>query len=486
MSASKPANFVAICPHCGAKAKARSENAGRPARCGRCRNVFELKPSENESTLQAADTAATPLPDPQLPPQPIGFDCRHCGTRLSVSRKYVGRKVKCPDCGVATVAPEPAAPRAPNMPAALDGEQYELYEGEDQPWAAELIAQQAALWPVICRQCQTLMHAQAEQEGQPLTCHDCGVATVIKRPPAPKAADRIGDDSRKDPAYAISPAESIQEVSEATRAYLQAAEAEMAEEAADKRIVTGPRPRPPRLPLVVGVFAFLRGEGMVTRIVVLSAWLAIASLLLAYALPALGGVAGSRVAVATGVVMGVCLLIGALMIGILWSGYFCALAMLIVSESSEGNDHIHDRPSPNPTDWFGETIYIAFACMAAAAPGWIIARFVASDPASMSLGAMASWILLFPLTHLSQLDLDSPWAVVSPQVLAALCRAMFSWLLFAIESTFLAAIPILAILATAQWGAWVTILAAPPIVVAGLVYFRLLGRLAWVLRAARE
>jgi len=502
MSNPGSSHFVARCPHCGGKAKARIEHAGRPSRCPGCREVFTLELPKEEAELAnqeapalsaEASSSAPPSPAPpssappssgsgaEIVPSFVGFDCRHCGTRLSVAQKYVGRKIECPDCGVATVAPAPPMPRAANIPAALQGDQYELYEGEEQPWAADLIAQQQVHWPVLCRQCQTLMHAPPDREGQPLTCPDCGVATVVKRPLPTKV---IGASTPTGEAYDVAPPEATQEVSEATKAYLQAAQAEAEDTANRDSAVSGPRPQLPRWPLLQGVFSFRHSEGMAPRAIVLAGWLAIIGLLIAFALPALAGMAGGRVAVATGVIMGVCLLMGAVVIGVLWMGYFSALAMLIVTESSEGNDQIHGRPSTNPTDWFGESIYLTFALLAAAAPGWIIARLFSGDALGVTLGTAASIVALFPLTLLSQLDLDSPWALLSPRVLLGLCQAPFSWLLLMAESVLLAAAPLAAIVATAQWSTLVIIVAALPVVAAAMVYFRLLGRLAWTLREA--
>ncbi|MCA9237910.1 MAG: hypothetical protein KDA44_20690, partial [Planctomycetales bacterium] len=84
----------------------------------------------------------------------------------------VGRKAKCPDCGHLTVVPPPAKPREPVIPAAMFGEQYEVWGPDEAPTPQQIAAHSPPLIAVPCRLCATLMHARHEQVGEALVCPD--------------------------------------------------------------------------------------------------------------------------------------------------------------------------------------------------------------------------------------------------------------------------------------------------------------------------
>ena len=52
------------------------------------------------------------------------------------------------------------------MPAALEGDQYELWDADDQPLPSELSRPQPQYISVVCDKCGTLMHANEIQAGQ--------------------------------------------------------------------------------------------------------------------------------------------------------------------------------------------------------------------------------------------------------------------------------------------------------------------------------
>ena len=53
------------------------------------------------------------------------------------------------------------------MPAALEGEQYELWDADERPLPSELIAAQPKSVTVKCRRCDTVMHPMAGSSGNP-------------------------------------------------------------------------------------------------------------------------------------------------------------------------------------------------------------------------------------------------------------------------------------------------------------------------------
>ena len=90
----------------------------------------------------------------------------------------VGKKVKCPDCGATDRSSSAAEPKQKNIPAALEGEQYELWDADDQPLPSDIWRAQPKYIAVQCRVCATLMYANENQVGQTIACPDCGTKHV--------------------------------------------------------------------------------------------------------------------------------------------------------------------------------------------------------------------------------------------------------------------------------------------------------------------
>ncbi|MEM9187445.1 MAG: hypothetical protein AAGB00_13215, partial [Planctomycetota bacterium] len=179
-------------------------------------------------------------------------------------------------------------------------------------------------------------------------------------------------------------------------------------------------------------------------------------------------------------IMGLFFSLIAMAIGLLSFGYFAALALSIVAESSEGNAHLHDPPPANPADWIAEAFTLGVAAVVSAGPGWLAAHLVAAHVGASALAGLASLIVCFPVVQLSQLEQNSPWAMLSTKLLSGLARVRSSWMLFTAQSLLLAAVPVGAGWAIARAPAVGIAVAAVPLVFASLLYFRLLGRLAWV------
>jgi predicted Zn finger-like uncharacterized protein len=161
------------CPKCAARFEVAASMAGKRGRCASCETAFEIPGAEPPQKA-----------DPSLP-EFISVDCRVCGTRLTGRSEYIGKKVKCPDCGAGTELPAPEKPKPKNMPPALEGEQYELWDVDDQPLPSDLIASQPRFIQVVCDKCGTLMHAHETQAGQKVACPDCGTKNAIPFTPRP-------------------------------------------------------------------------------------------------------------------------------------------------------------------------------------------------------------------------------------------------------------------------------------------------------------
>jgi hypothetical protein len=149
----------------------------------------------------------------------------------------------------------------------------------------------------------------------------------------------------------------------------------------------------------------------------------------------------------------------------------------IVTESSEGVKQIHTWPPI--LDWFGSFFAVVVAGMMSAVPGWAIGSLALADPSHRGLAIAASMVICFPLILLSQLDIGSMWAIISPRVLTSLARCPLSWLTFYAESAAIVAACIAAGWFTARNDFNVVLVLALLGAFALFLYGRLLGRLGW-------
>jgi hypothetical protein len=197
-------------------------------------------------------------------------------------------------------------------------------------------------------------------------------------------------------------------------------------------------------------------------------------------LPGLSGIGGSVVANSMGAISGLCFLILSFVFGFIWLAALASVVITIVTESSEGNSVVSHWPTIDFTEWLAEMVYLLITGFSSAVPGGLIAQFVAPDSIQKALWIAGSMWLCFPVIMLSQLDLSSPFAVLSAKVLMSLARCPVSWLLFYLESGLLAAGCILATMFLGQLPLLLLIV-IPLSMAALLLYSRLLGRLAWKL-----
>lgn len=471
-------HILTECPACRSSFRVSSEYLGRTAKCTSCKQKFVVMPRAEKATNRSdADQSAASKP------QLLGVNCRLCGTRMYGTPAEVGQLLSCPDCNTKTQLPPPERPKGPNLPAALEGEQYALWEGDAQPWGENLRASQTPLAAVRCELCDTLQHVPFDKVGTEVTCPDCGLKTRVP-PPKPEAKHGPKREKRKSEAEMTD-----LEVEELHASVLPASpppiysrmqdfDSQSAEEQDRQisRVATNRKSRPqmPRMPLLTGWQAFIGGPGVLAR------WVALSSLL--FAPIVLAAIALTVIGTGYGALAGVPLLCSAGTAFALWFAGLCACGVAIVTESSEGNNHIENWPSVNPVDWLGETIYLVIACSAAAIPGWAFGKLAMVDAMLAWVPMLASIWLLFPVVHLSTLDASTPWALITPNIAGSFSEHFGTWVRFYLLSA-IGGVALAGCLAgLAMVGGFAVVLAPPLVVTAAGLYFRLVGRLAWRLR----
>jgi DNA-directed RNA polymerase subunit RPC12/RpoP len=480
--ASTESRHLISCPNCGVKFAVASSLAGRRARCNACDTAFVVPAlvKSTEVRPQPGRIASSPAASSTAL---VGFECRVCNTRLYGRVDHVGKKVKCPDCGAGTPIPEPEKPKPKNIPAALEGEQYELWDVDDQPLPSALMAAQPKYIAFQCSTCASLLHASYSQVGQQITCPDCGAKHTVPAAPKNTAKPSVLAPDRETPM--LDPAAAPGERPHVVPHTLGLTLAEQEHEAEYKRALekserTGKpmdidakgRSIMPRWPLLTGVLPFLFSGGIPVACLGLSIGFYAAALVVVNGIEL--AMAGDMAAIA-----GMCFFAVGSVMTMLCTAACYSMLLQIIMESSEGNRRI--VAWPGFMDWFGSLLYFFPAVMLSAVPGFAISHIppLDSDAGYGAISIAASLCLFLPILVLSQLDFDSPWGVLSVRLLSSLPRCPFSWAFFYLESATLVAICGAATYSLLSGGARSVLWLMPIYVATAILWARLLGRLAW-------
>jgi DNA-directed RNA polymerase subunit RPC12/RpoP len=497
MAQAEPRHMIA-CPRCGARFAVPALMAGRRARCDACNEPFVVPTLDGSTQMKLPPKEATLKTNvPQKVAQPpvarstelVGFECRVCGTRLYGPADKVGKKLKCPDCGAGTEIPEPPKPKGKNIPAALEGEQYELWDIDEQPLPSAMAAAQPRYININCRQCGSLLTATVDQVGQQIACHDCGTRHVVPKPALPaKKVSVLAHDSQTpqlDPT--AHPGERPFVMTTANRLTLaeERQEAEYAaaaqkSQATGRRMSLDRRGRPvlPPYPLLTGVAEFPFTSGVPTRWIVLTLCLVLWGAIMidglqgwiAWAAPNGGGEAVFAALAETFI---------AAPLALVWYASLSSIVIAIFSQSAVGARHVDDWPSLNFIHSMSEMLPLGIAITFCMAPGWGIAHVFVTELWQELAAGGVTLILGLPIVLLSQLAGNSTWELIDLKVLGATVRCPFSMILFYLESAVLLVVCAAAIFVTGQKNIYLILLTAPLVVGCAIVYARLLGRLGW-------
>jgi DNA-directed RNA polymerase subunit M/transcription elongation factor TFIIS len=456
------------CDGCGAVLPLGDVRPGSQCRCGKCGKVLTVPVEEPEEDFAYP---SRPEPEPEFEPPPISarFHCRVCDTGLSARVADVGKRAKCPDCGALTKVPPPPKVRRKRPPQAMHGQQYGLWEVDEAPSSSELAARQPKFYPVYCRVCDTLMHAHAKQTGKMLTCPDCGAKT--KAPPPPKEKPKppvlvpAGEEYQLD--------ETQEPLERPTFVPFQVRRlAEQEQREAERHQELYERPELPNMPLLQGVSRMLYRSPLPQSILVLAFGLALEVWFISIAMSEVP--MGKEMMILL-VVFGVAAVFGGLAFMVASAAW-----LAVLKESSEGNDRLYEPPSLVFVDWAGECFYVLLATSMAAAPGLLVWKFIPNLPWGLGPGlAAASWLLLFPVFLLSQLDNGSPLEFFSPKLAGTLSKRPGPWLLFYAESVVLLGGCAAAVVGLQMLSPVLVLVSVLLVSVASFTYFRLLGRLGW-------
>ena len=421
------------------------------------------------------------MPEPQ--DASLRFTCPRCGAWLRAPAAEAGVKHRCPGCRSVFLVPKTTQTVAPPVEAAED-EEYPLCEGIGQP-PPDSAAYQVHI-PVVCPLCGTRLDATEDQVGRHLECPDCSTPILVTRRPEPAPAPDLP--AARGEEYGVGqPAESpdYQPVIDARLSRTRPGESL---EHAERLGLVRTRPAPPRWPFFSGIFTFPLYRNSWPHWIGLSMAATAVMPLLLFAAMLLGVPDAGWIAAAPWI-FGMVFFVVACFLGLIWAAVMSAFLLAILQETAAGADEVEDWPNPLSTDWVQECFYVINSFALSVLCGVPIAQILGYRNPAGSLGLPAAVFLIFPLILLSMLEAGSPLKPVSLPVWQSLAARWRAWAMLYVEAAVLA-VAFLVLSGAALLLPW---LLAIPLLAAGLVaalmiYFRLLGRLAWVCadRAAEE
>ena len=208
-----------------------------------------------------------------------------------------------------------------------------------------------------------------------------------------------------------------------------------------------PAPRPPRWPLVSGVFTFPWRRVNLAKWLSLSIWAALIAAmgLLGWSLGQGIGRRGHRRHRPGGFQHALAGL--GRLLRVYWAGIFFINLLAILGDTAAGADNVGQWPNATTLiDSMGSTFFVinslALSVLAATGLGWLLERV--GLPGGFAMVGVP--LVLFPLVLLSVLEADSPFMPVSKAVWRSLARNWRAWLGFYLET-----IPLVAVSGGIAW-----------------------------------
>lgn len=479
-----------VCPLCKTRMYATPDQVGQTLECPDCETKVLVSPPPEPTSEETEDHQ--PAPGEEYPVWGVGQPtqdyqetyipvvCGLCHTRMLATGKQVGQTLVCPDCGTPSVVPPPPEQPTPeNRSNEQDDEEttYRLCTGAGQPGPGS----QAHLThiPVICSLCHTRLHATLDQVGQEIVCPDCLTSNTV--PPPPKRLPKIDPMEGAGEAIAhsvpIRPPE-FQPIFEYS--WLK----ELEEPEADDE--NQPRERPDSLSpsasaLFVGLLGFLFSSSVLGRWTIFSV-AGITTLCFAGAaihLARSGTMLDLVLAVLFSALTGLSLLVSLSVIA--------TSLVAVVVDTAAGNKQVENWPEGPMADWLFNALYVINAAAVSVLPGaglrWLLGSQGLGTGPVMELSAF----VLFPIVLLSMLERGSAMSPYSPAILQSLRTTFWTWGLFYLATGLFLLIAgrFVSGLTSLLDGLGIA-LALPFGMAAMLLYFRLLGRLAWVAAGGSE
>ena len=461
--------YAAKCPHCNARLRVRTQDFGANRTCPRCQKVFAVpKPGESPAPAAVETDHVDATPDDEWqPPVEVPIVCRVCQTRYYAREDQIGQDISCPDCHVNNRVFPPPKPK-PGHSDLVDVRLTGL--GGDRSLPARTTEQ----FRVVCRVCETVHYCRPDQVGENIRCVDCGSIFPVPKGPPQKVKAKI---QVSDPGIKMRPAAETPVVKSNADELLGKAAAKYHEK---ERL----KPIPPKRPFRDKVWT------LPFQIEVLPIFLAVS--LLGCFIPFLASLALQMDGPAS--IAGMAVMAMAGILAILTYVLITNTVMAITVCSSMGITKV-DFPKFELFAYFMTSLLLFTSISVGFGPGVTLGLLIGIP--WVSVVALPFGFLVFPFVYLSMLDASSAAVPYTPYMAETLKTDRSAWIKF-----YLVSLPAF-LLATFPHGValWVQLTAEPtqsesPARIAVflattslstygvLVYFCLVGRLAWVIDQA--
>ncbi len=445
---SPASQFAVACPSCGVGLKVGDSDLGTQRDCPKCGAGFMLPTLTEARRLAEAKRQARAQ---------FGFSCRLCGSRLYAMPQHIGRKMKCPDChAINRISQPPPKAQAKFMPPV---EGYDLALADESPVDARPAEE---LFHFQCRVCQTMLSVPRSWVGRQLPCPDCGTRLVVPFPPPAVTKVHV---VAKDPGLTLGVAVPIPQQ--------QFVNVEKLMTAAHEKLVTEAKkkPKPIRRPFLTGVYTYPFYPTSLVYLVLTGV---------------LGGLILTLLRITVELqgletVIGIPLIIGTVMFSIPLVGLNANYFLKTINWTSLGYSSVGESPPFEFFEFLRGVAFIINALGVSAIPGALIG--LALPNRLIALGVLVlGTVVLYPFVILSLLDNDSVFGPYSSFIWSSLGTVRRAWIKFYLSALvpfgMVAGSQVLAIYFPNDIWSYVTIVVTS---MALLIYFRLIGRLAYVI-----
>jgi hypothetical protein len=180
-----------------------------------------------------------------------------------------------------------------------------------------------------------------------------------------------------------------------------------------------------------------------------------------------------------------------LLLPLIWVSFFTlsytlSCSRFVFEETSNGHDRIEVWPEPTWRDWMVDMMAAVWIGAIPFAISYGTAKAAAVEEIPLSYVMIPMLFFLYPISYFSALEANSIWVPITLPILRSLIQWWWCWLLFYLLSgAIVFGTLALAVYQLEQPGAYAgpVFLLAPVIPAATIIYFRLLGRLAWRMTA---
>ncbi len=397
----KAETFAVACPGCGVGLRVKLEDLGQSRGCPECLKRFELPPREAAERALAARKATE---------HEFGFSCHLCRSRLYARPHQIGNPIKCPDCHAVNTVPQPKKTPVPKSNVPRPVAQQPADDGfafqDDQDWSPHR-KEPDEQFSFACRVCQTRMLATAAQVGKPTICPDCTAVMTVPRPTVQAAkTPRKMDDAN----VVVRPAapRAKRSTDKAAQLIDQATREVLAKEAK--------KPVPPKYPFLSGVVTFpfhLKSLPFLIIFTFISSLLAIL-VEIAMELTGPGAIAGIGL-------MGIVSALGVVLWGLLANYYIAVLNATALGYSSLAN-----MPEAEVFATLQNMILLLMAWLISGIPGTLVGMVTGKwDVATWVV--IAAQFVFFPIVLLSMLDGGSWTTPVTRFVLSTIRTTTSGW-----------------------------------------------------------